>query len=253
MPRTELTDALVLRALDYGESDRIVTLLTERFGKVSVLARSARKSRRRFGGVLEPYVVFGARVSFGAGELGHLHEVELRRSFPRIVTSLDKIALGGSALSLVRAAVPVREPDARVFANVVEFFEALDGAEGPVDGLRLAFTVRVLSLVGFEPSFDMCARTGRRAPSSQAAYFDAELRSIVTAEAGGGPWLLSGAVREWLRVAVGAGWASAFEGDVPASELRAAEDAMRAFVELRIGPKAIQEDLVVRVRELGAR
>ena len=54
-----VTQALVLRVTDYGEADRIVTLLTERYGKVSALARGARSSRRRFGAALS---------SFGFGE-----------------------------------------------------------------------------------------------------------------------------------------------------------------------------------------
>ena len=41
--RTETTAALVLRSIDYGEADRIVTLLTQRFGKVAYIARSARR------------------------------------------------------------------------------------------------------------------------------------------------------------------------------------------------------------------
>lgn len=45
------TRAIVLRAIDYGESDRILGLLTRDFGKLSVFARGARKSKRRFAGV----------------------------------------------------------------------------------------------------------------------------------------------------------------------------------------------------------
>ena len=47
-----MTDAIVIRLTDYGESDRIVTLLTERHGKVTAIAKGARRSRKRFGGAL---------------------------------------------------------------------------------------------------------------------------------------------------------------------------------------------------------
>ncbi|HVI73863.1 MAG TPA: DNA repair protein RecO, partial [Anaeromyxobacteraceae bacterium] len=48
---------VVLRTVDYGESDRVVSLLTAERGKVSAFARKARVSRRRFGGALEPFTL----------------------------------------------------------------------------------------------------------------------------------------------------------------------------------------------------
>ena len=52
--RTQLTRALLLRRVDYAESDLVLSLFTVELGRISALARGARKSRRRFGGVLEP-------------------------------------------------------------------------------------------------------------------------------------------------------------------------------------------------------
>jgi DNA repair protein RecO (recombination protein O) len=54
--RTELrTEAIVLRAIDYGESDRIVTFCTADFGKIRGIAKGARRSRKRFANALEPF------------------------------------------------------------------------------------------------------------------------------------------------------------------------------------------------------
>ncbi len=47
------TEALLLRRVEYGESDLVLTLLTQKVGKVSALARGARKSSKRFGSALE--------------------------------------------------------------------------------------------------------------------------------------------------------------------------------------------------------
>ena len=49
-PETIRTRAIVLRLVDYRESDRIATLFTEALGRVGAIARGARKSQRRFGG-----------------------------------------------------------------------------------------------------------------------------------------------------------------------------------------------------------
>src|SRR5919108_354299 len=50
------TPAFVLRTRPYGESDRIVTFITEHHGKVAGIAKGAKNSRRRFAGTLEPFV-----------------------------------------------------------------------------------------------------------------------------------------------------------------------------------------------------
>ncbi len=49
---SEATPCLVLRVVDYGDADRIVTLLTAAHGKISALAKGARSSRRRYGAAL---------------------------------------------------------------------------------------------------------------------------------------------------------------------------------------------------------
>src|SRR5262249_37282659 len=55
-------EALVLGTLDYGDADRMVTLLTRSGGKLTAFAAGARKSRRRFAGALEPGTVLRARL-----------------------------------------------------------------------------------------------------------------------------------------------------------------------------------------------
>src|SRR6059036_4105985 len=60
VPRELATSALVLRTRPYGESDRIVTLITEQHGKVTGIAKGAKNSRRRFAGSLEPFVLIRA-------------------------------------------------------------------------------------------------------------------------------------------------------------------------------------------------
>ena len=55
MRSSQTTHAIVLRARPYGESDKIVSFLTEDFGKLSGIAKGALRSRRRFVNSLEPF------------------------------------------------------------------------------------------------------------------------------------------------------------------------------------------------------
>jgi DNA repair protein RecO (recombination protein O) len=186
-----------LRSIDYRDSDRIVTLLTEDFGKISALARGARKSQRRFGGALQPYVLMRAHFRPGRGELAHLDRVSVDRSFLGILRSLQSIGAAGTALAVIRERVPEHEPEPAVFEAAVRFLMALeDGA--PAEEALLSLQIRVLTLLGFAPTLDRCVHCGKAPAPGRAASFDAARGGIVCRACGGARLILSAeALRRW--------------------------------------------------------
>jgi DNA repair protein RecO (recombination protein O) len=230
---TQRTRAVLLRSIDYGDSDRIVTLLTRELGKLSVLARGARRSRHRFPGALEPYCIIDAEVGEGRGELGRLVEATVTESFPALLRDLAKMQLAGAALRTVRDQVPPRAPDARIFDMVVRMLSVLDGADGAGEPLLLAFQLRLLALSGLAPGLDVCAVTGRRAPPGQAVLFDPERGSIVSRTVGGAPLFVSGSAREKMKHAMGGSFDTT--PDLTGEELSEARRLVAAFVERHVG------------------
>jgi DNA repair protein RecO (recombination protein O) len=209
--RTQFTEALLLKAVDYGESDRIVTLLTRDFGKVSALARGARRSRKRFGGALQPCCHLEVELGSGRGELARLAQASIKRAYPRLLGDLRKLRLAGAALEWVREATPMREPEVRIFDAAVHMLEATEAATTAHGELLLSFDARLLALVGFAPGLERCAGCGRRAPPDQAAQFDPKVGAIVCRACGGGPIHLSAGTRRRLAAAGGARWAEQVE------------------------------------------
>lgn len=209
--RTYFTDAILLRSVDYRDSDRIVTLLTPAHGKVSALARGARSSRRRFAGALQPCCVIDAEVAPGRGQLARLAQARVRRSFPGILASLRKMAIAGAGMELVREMTAEGEPEARPFDACESFLEALDEAAEARDELLIAFHARVLALVGLAPGLDTCASCGKRAAAGQAARFDPVRGAVVCVACGGGPLLLSGGTRARIAAASSGDWATQIE------------------------------------------
>ena len=191
MPSRSLQSrALLLRSVDYRDSDRIVTLLTEDYGKISALARGARRSQRRFGGALQPYVVMHAHFRSGRGELAHLERVTVDRSFHAILRSLDAIAAAGAALAVIRERIPEHEPEPAVFDSTVQFLNALNDGAPPEEAL-LSLQIRVLAMLGFAPTLDQCVGCGKVPATGKAASFDASRGGIVCRACGGGRLVLS--------------------------------------------------------------
>jgi DNA repair protein RecO (recombination protein O) len=204
--RTVATEALVLRAVDFGEADRILTLLTRDLGRLSAMARGARRSRRRFGAALEPFAVLAVEVAPGGGEVGRLVSASLQRAFPVLLGDLHRLSLAGRMLACVRAAVPPGPADVRLFDVCVEALVAVDTAPRPGPELELAFTARLCALLGFSPRLDRCAVCGAAAPEGRAALFDPRRTAVVCRACGGGPLRLSGRSRAVLAAAGTGGW-----------------------------------------------
>lgn len=102
------TEAVTLTARDLGESDRIVEFLTRSHGRLSAVARGARKSRKRFGGRLEKFVCVDLHaVERHPGTLARLEEVVVKEHFPGLTGDLESIAMAEVVLELTgRFAVP---------------------------------------------------------------------------------------------------------------------------------------------------
>lgn len=189
-----------MRSVDYRDSDRIVTLLTEDFGKISALARGARRSQRRFGGALQPYVLMNALFRPGRGELAHLERVSVDQSFHGILRSLEAIGAAGAALAVIRERVPEHEPEPAVFDSAVRVLDALNRG-APAEESLLSLQIRVLTILGFAPTLDRCVGCGKTPAQGHAASFDASRGGIVCRACGGGRLILSAAaLRRWMVV-----------------------------------------------------
>ncbi|MGZ6081273.1 MAG: DNA repair protein RecO, partial [Myxococcaceae bacterium] len=119
-------EALVLGTLDYGEADRLVTLLTRERGKLTAFAAGARKSRRRFAGALEPGTVLRARLVERHGSTVRLDAVEVVNAFPRIRDELPRIARALYALELCRELLREQEPAPQLLSLAVDWLGRLD-------------------------------------------------------------------------------------------------------------------------------
>ncbi len=171
------TSAVVVRSLSYGESDRIVTFVTPDAGRLTGIAKGAKKSRRRFGAALELFTfVRLAYFEKPAFELVRLESAEIIAGFTDARRDLAKIAHAAYLVEVAGRAVQPREPAFVVFRLLVETLGAVDA--GPADETRLrAFELRLLALLGYRPELRRCVRCRRVRP--------AEGRFRVSLRAGG--------------------------------------------------------------------
>jgi DNA repair protein RecO (recombination protein O) len=196
------SDALLLRRVEYGESDLVLTLLTEKLGKVSALARGARKSSRRFSGALEPMHTLGVELDERPGaELFTLVSAKLQTPREKILRSLPAMEAAGKALSWVRRVAPPRTPEADVYAAITTLLDRL-AEDGSAEQATLALAETGLSLLtalGWGIDFERCVRCGRQATLEQSASVDAARGGLICRSCGGARLRVSAAARQRLQ------------------------------------------------------
>jgi DNA repair protein RecO (recombination protein O) len=218
----------------YGEADAVVTLFTEAIGKVSAMARGARKSSRRFAAALEPMHALHVTIDERPGaELVGLREASVIRPRTNLLRDLDRLSAAGQALRWVRAGSPPRTPEPEVWSELEALLDRLDDPADPLPPqTHLAATgLRLLRHLGYGLELDSCVRCGRRCDPARSAYIDARLGGLVCQADGGGQSpshrLVDAATRQRLWAAA-RGRDAALEPSDTSIALRLVDDALEA-------------------------
>jgi DNA repair protein RecO (recombination protein O) len=149
--------AIVLRVTEHGDYDKIVTCFTLGKGKLPLIAKGAKKSVKRFAGVLELFSLLNLVWSFGKrGRLPVLQEASVIRPFEQIRTDITKTAYASYWCELVYGWMEQGHRQASVYRLLEFTLDQLDREGLPNHILHIAFQLRFMTLSGFGPGFDHC-------------------------------------------------------------------------------------------------
>lgn len=125
--RDSKTEALVIRRTNFGETDRVLSILTPE-GKQSVLARGVRKERSKLAGGVEPFCLSEMVLHFGKGELAVLTSAKPLQFYKNILVDINTLELASEILKRIsRAAEHTDNPE--FFRIMKQCFFALDKQE----------------------------------------------------------------------------------------------------------------------------
>lgn len=204
--RSHTTSALLLRRVEHGESDLVLSLFTRELGKLSALARGARKSRKRFGGALEPFQTLRVEVDEPlSGELFNLREASIEVTRISLTASLDAMDAAGRALGWVRSGSPLRTPEPGVWDAVTSLLDRLDRDGLDARAARLALAehgLLLLTAFGWGLELERCVRCGKPCEPGRSAMVEPSRGGLVCRQCGGATVKLAGPAR--ARLAEGA-------------------------------------------------
>lgn len=154
--------AIVLSRENFGEADQYIQLLTQNWGVITVLAKSARKSKRRYVGGLDIFCHNEVFLRGDPKERPYLIELAVLNSFPGMRDNFEKMMVGGKVVQWVRRLADVATPMPAVYSLLGQTL-ALIEKETRLDRLELLtllFKLKLLSTLGLKPRLDACVRCG---------------------------------------------------------------------------------------------
>lgn len=153
------TEALVLHSRKYKEADGLLTLLTRHRGKVSAVARGIYKPNSKLRGGVQPFSLNAMMLNAGRSTLHSLSQSDCLEMFLPLRSDLDAMAAASYWAELLENFAMEEQEDPELFRLALSGFYGLAACPEPL--MIHALEIRLMKLLGFAPSFRVCAGCGR--------------------------------------------------------------------------------------------
>lgn len=180
---------IMLRAIEYGDYDKIVTFFTLKEGKISVIAKGARKSIRRFAGILELFSILNVVWTYGRSRgLPILQEASVIQPFEQIRSDIMSTTYASYWCELVYQWMEQGQKQTSVYKLLQHALDQLNSGRLPDKILHIIFQLRFMAENGFRPSFDHCTicRSSLERFERSCVTFNVRLGGVLCEKCGAG-------------------------------------------------------------------
>lgn len=157
--RIQKVEAVVVTHRDFGEADRILKAFTRELGKVTILAKGARKSGSRKAPHIEPFTHSSLVLAKGQN-FWILTQAESKNAFEGIHSNLQKTGLSAYILELADQLTVEDQPDTQVYRTIVDALYQIESQTDPYVPAYY-FEIRLLDIAGFRPDLFRCVGCGK--------------------------------------------------------------------------------------------
>jgi len=175
MSDSQNTLAIILNRHDYKEADSLVSLYTQEFGKLSLVARGTKKISSKLAAHIEPLNLVKLMIIPGKGR-DYLGSAISQNSFSKIKGNFNKIYFAGQAVACFNRLVNDGEADEAVFNLLVRFLEALDDFQEDIFSKEIGelffsfFIFKLLTELGYQPELYNCLDCGQKIESGENGF-----------------------------------------------------------------------------------
>lgn len=164
--------AIVLSVEKFGEADCYIRFLTQKWGVISTLAKSARKSKKRYVGGLDLFCHDEIFLRGDPKDRPYLLELDVINSFPGIRENLEKLMVAGKVVQWIKKLADVPTPMPQLYSLLGQTLSLIEKETDiqRLELLTLVFKLKLLCFLGLSPQIEKCTRC--EGPLDPTSLFD---------------------------------------------------------------------------------
>lgn len=173
------TLAVVLQVMDHGDADKIVTCYSEQLGRLSGIAKGAKRSKKRFVNKLEPFTLLDLSYAESrTSSLMRIDQAELIHPFPSLRSDYGRYTAATLLCEQMLQWTREHDADSDLFALLRWALASLEQGQPPFATVIL-FEIRMLDLLGYRPNLAGCLQCGALTPARRPYHFSTSKSGLV--------------------------------------------------------------------------
>ncbi len=178
--KTLNSEGIILGRTNFGEADRIITMLTPDRGKLTLIAKGVRRQNSKLAGGLELFCVSDIMFMYGRGEIGTLISARLKKHYENISKDLERTMTAYEFVKRVHKSTE-DEPEEEYFRLLQTTLENLNDYRVSIRIIDLWFSSQLLRLSGYSPNLQT-DENGERLKSNVSYNFNLDKMTFSASE-----------------------------------------------------------------------
>ncbi|UZW16305.1 DNA repair protein RecO [Clostridium pasteurianum] len=152
---------VVIKSMDIKENDKMLWIFTEKFGKITVMARGTKKSKSRLMPISLIFC-FANYTLFKGKSMFSINEGEIIDSFQEFLSDLDILTYTSYLCELIDLSMTEGESNRELFREFVTAFYLIKNKVGDIETLIRTFEIKLLTLTGYGLNLDSCVKCRKK-------------------------------------------------------------------------------------------
>ena len=160
------TSGVIIKSADYKENDKLLWIYTEELGKITAIAKGAKKNKSRLFSVTSP-LCYSDYVVFKGKNLFNLQEGKIINSFKGLMSYLDKLTYASYVCELIDIGLEDGEIDKNLYIEFIKTLYLLDTDAIDYELLIRSFELKLLKATGYGINLETCSICKRKIRTSK--------------------------------------------------------------------------------------
>ncbi len=153
------TEGVVLKELRYRDTSKILSIYTNKYGKINVMARGAYRPRSQIIANTQPFS-YNEYQLFKGKNFFYLNQGDIIDSFYSIREEIERVTYGYYILELIDKGVPEEEDNEKIFKLLIKGLTVLSTLDKDYLKFIVAYELKFISFLGYKPYLDKCVSCG---------------------------------------------------------------------------------------------